>query len=181
MLFALVHSQELTSCRQIWQNSTLALTPLYRVGGCMGRRWSACVIACHVANLSLCCILRATWTSKSSAAAPVFFCLPRTHTLFCCWILSHAPPQGCTALVTGGMESWQAAGSQGLREIPASLCISINALRVSWYLDDISVCVKGWGAENKPNLILSCGWFVGEGGGCLFVFFFSLPCPTAEI
>lgn len=50
---------------QIWQNSTLALsTPLYPAVGVWGPRWSACVIACHIVNLSL-CVLRATSTSKS--------------------------------------------------------------------------------------------------------------------
>lgn len=80
-----------------------------------GGHWSACAIACHVANLSLCCILRTTWTSKSCGCPGVFLPPTCAHLLVLLLDPLHVPPQGCTALVTGNTESWQAAGSQQLR------------------------------------------------------------------
>lgn len=52
------------------------ITTLYPVVSCLGACWSACVVACCAADLSLCCGLRAAWTSTSCCCPDVF--LPPT-------------------------------------------------------------------------------------------------------
>lgn len=140
--------------QQVWRNYPLAFSCLvYILRRIVWKgRWSACAISCIVPllhfNLHINILL-----------LPWCFSL-HVHTWLPCWS-SPIFPQAGTARIPRGCRELTSCRQLGA-EIPAFPWVPINAPRFSWCLDDISVCVKGWGAQSKPNLILShsCSFFI---------------------